>query len=503
MASASITTSDTRVRADRSERTFGRILGGLAVVAGILILAHLGVLLWAQNGFTGGEIVVAAHSSMLAHDGTLYYDFHNFPYTVAPYTPLFYLLDAALQRAGMPIYAAGRVISFAAALGIVALSWYLALLYTKDRFAAAMSTLLCASSALLFIWGTVGQVDVLALFWALAAFYLYSRFALVGERTLVYAGICALLAFFTKQTMLACPAAICLHLFFTRHKLTAVKFGAACLAVASGVVFVLNRATHGLFLADTVFGNINPYALGKFVAQIRFTLLVASPLVVVAAIGAIRAIKKTGGAPFLYLGLAALVFLGSAARVGSDLNYQLEFTIVLILCTALSLHALDFFALSLRRTQTWITLLQLPLGVFLVVNYRMTGSLLLLRVASEPQNRAEVAEVESVLGPGGPVLSADYNAVVRLRGRLDCEMAFYNLLVSLGAVAPEPLRRELAAGRIPTVILLEDVNKPHPPLDIEVSTLPAAQLAEIREHYTMVRHIPAPVLDGIYVYKPR
>src|SRR5579862_2280304 len=112
----------------QAERVFRQVLLVFAGVAALMILGHLGVLLWAQNSFTGGECVVAAHASMLAHDGTLYYDFQHYPYTVAPYTPLFYLLDAGLQKLGFPIYASGRIISFAAALGIVALSWYLTLL---------------------------------------------------------------------------------------------------------------------------------------------------------------------------------------------------------------------------------------------------------------------------------------------------------------------------------------------------------------------------------------
>ena len=485
-----------------AELVFRRILLVFAVVAALGILGHLGLLLWAQNSFTGGECVVAAHASMLIHDGTLYYDFHHYPYTVAPYTPLFYLLDAALQKAGLPIYTSGRVISFAAALGIVALSWYLTLLYTKERYSAAMSALLCASSSLLFVWGTVGQVDVPALFWALTAFYLYSRYALLGENTLIWAGVCALLAFFTKQTMLACPAAICVILFFTRRKMTAVKFGLSCLAVAAIVVFSLDAALGGRFLADTVRANLNPYSVHKLLLHLRFALLESGPLVLVVALGARQAIKKTGAAPFVYLGLAAMVFLASAPKTGSDLNYQLEFTILLILCTSLSLHALDFFSLSFRRTKTWVTLLQLPLGLFLIVNYRTTAPALLMRFASEQQSRAQVAAVQSSLADGGRVLSADFNAVVRLRGRLDVEMAFYNLLVSVGAVDPEPLRRDIAASAFSTIILMEDVRTAHSPLDIEISTLPAEQLAEVRKHYTLVQHIPGPVLDGVYVYKP-
>jgi hypothetical protein len=487
----------------QAERGFRLILTVFSIAAGLLSLGHLALIFWAQNSFTGGECVVAAHSSMLAHDGTLYYDFHHFPYTVAPYTPLFYLLDAGFQKLGLPIYTAGRIISFAAALGIVALIWFLTLLYTSDRRAAALAALLCASSALLLTWGTVGQVDVLALFWSLAAFYLYSRYNLLGENTLLWAGLCALLAFFTKQTMLACPAAICLHLFFTGRKAVAMKFAAACLALAVAIVFPLDRALHGRFLADTVFGNINPFALSKFIAQIRFTLLVAGPLVLIVALGAKKAIRKSGAALFLYLLLAAFIFLGSAARVGSDLNYQLEFTVLLTLCTGLSLHALDFLPLTLGRARSWVTLLQLPLGLFLVVNYRITAPSILARYAGEQQNRVEMAAIQGYLGRSGPVLSADYNAVVRLRGRLDCEMAFYNLLVSVGAVDPEPLRREIAAGRFSTIVLMEDVRTPHPPLDIEISTLPAVQLAEVRKHYALVKRIPSPVLDGIYVYQPR
>ncbi len=482
---------------------FRQVLLVFAAVAALTILGHLGVLLWAQNSFTGGECVVAAHSSMLVRDGTLYYDFHHYPYTVAPYTPLFYLLDAGLQKLGLPIYTSGRIISFAAALGIVALSWYLTLLYTKERYSAAMSALLCASSSLLFVWGTVGQVDVLALFWALTAFYFYSRCALLGENTLVWAAVCALLAFFTKQTMLACPAAICLHLFFTRRKMTAVKFALGCLAVATVIVFSLDAALGGRFLADTVRANLNPYSVGKLLLHLRFALLVAGPLMLIMALGAHKAMRNTGAAPFVYLGLAALVFLASAPKTGSDLNYQLEFTIVLILCTSLSLDALHFFPLTFERTRTWVTLLQLPLGVFLVVNCRTTATLLLMRVVSEQQSRVEVAAVRSSIADGGRVLSADYNAVVRLRGRLDVEMAFYNLLVSVGAVDPEPLRRDLARSAFATVILMEDVNTPHSPLDAEISSLPAAQLEEIRKHYTLVKRIPGPVLDGMFVYKPR
>ncbi|HUA20012.1 MAG TPA: hypothetical protein VMB25_14790 [Bryobacteraceae bacterium] len=502
MATLTTTVPDA-ASARRTETWFRRILIAFAVAAALGMLGHLGLVFWAQNGFTGGETVVGAHTSMLVHDGTLYYDFHHYPYTVAPYTPLFYLLDAGLQKLGLPVYAAGRLISFAASLGIIVLSWYLTLLYTKDRYSAAVCALLFSTSSLLFVWGTVGQVDVLGLFWALAAFYLYSRYTLLGERMLVWAGVCVFLSFFTKQTFLACPAAICLHLFFTRRRKAALSFGLALIAAVALVSLTLDAALGGRFLADTVKANLNPYSVHKLLLHLRFALFVAGPLAIIVALGARQAIRKCAAAPFVYLGLATLVFLGSAPKAGSDLNYQLEFTALLMLCASLSLDALDFFRLSLLRSRTWITLLQLPLGVFLVVNLRTTANVLLLRYVTEQQSRAELTALAPYLAGSGRVLSADYNAVVRLRGRLDMEMAFYNLLASSGVVDPEPVRRDLAASRFSTVVLVEDVFHEAGPLDVEISTLPAAQLDEIRRHYRLVKQIPGPALDGVYVYQPR
>lgn len=486
----------------RSEAWFRRILIIFAMVAVLGILGHFILLLWAQNGFTGGEAVVAAHAMMLVHDGTLYYDLNHYPYTVAPYTPLFYLIDAGVQQLGLPAYTAGRLISFLALLGIFVLSWYIVLLYTRDLYSASMSALLCASSALLVLWGTVGQVDVLAVFWAMTAFYLYSRYAILGESTLIWAAVCAVLAFFTKQTMLACPAAICLLLWFTNRK-AAVQFGCGCLAVVLIVAVSLNTVLEGRFLADTVRANLNPFSVKKLLQHLQFAALTAGPLAIVAVFGARKAIRKCGGAPFVYLGLAALAFLATAPKIGSDLNYQLEFTILLVLCASLSLYATDFFRLSFVRSKTSITLLQLPLGVFLVVNYCTTGSVLLMRYVSEQQTRTEVAALQSSLADGGRVLSADYNASVRLRGRLDVEMAFYHLLVDAGLVDPKPLQRDLAASAFSTVLLLEDVRNHEAPLDIEISSLPATQLDEIRTRYTMVKHVSGPALNGVYVYKPR
>ena len=88
-------------------------------IAGIALLCHFALMLWAQHEFSSPESVVASQSMMLAHkDCCRYWRTRDYPYTVNAYMPLFYLLDAALIKAGLGAYTGARLISFAAMLGV-------------------------------------------------------------------------------------------------------------------------------------------------------------------------------------------------------------------------------------------------------------------------------------------------------------------------------------------------------------------------------------------------
>ncbi len=481
----------------RTELWCRRLLWMFAAVAFVCILFHLAMLFWAQNAFSGPESVVSAQSQMLAHDGTLYYDLNRYPYTVSAYTPIFYLTEAALRKAGLPALAAGRLISFGSLIGIVILIWGLTMLYTGDRYCAWTAALLAASTSLLLNWGTIGQVDTLAACFAMAAFWQFSKYLLRGDKALVTAGIFATLAFFTKQTMVACPLAIFVVLLIERPR-AALRFGIGLAAVVAGVALGINGITQGHFFANTARANLNPFALSKL--KPHFMVLIGvTPMMVVVLAGA-KPAWRAGRALFLYLGFAGAIFLLTAAKIGSDTNYQIEFTILLILCACLALHSLDFFPLTFGGSKHWITLLQIPLAVHLVLNFRITTNILLTRVAIEQQFRAEISALKPYVN--GRLLSTDYNASERLRGSIEVETLIYGLLVRAGVVDPTPVRRDIAAESFGTIILFEDAHHPAAGRDLEISALPEAQMEEIRLHYKLAAHIPGPYSDGVYVYQP-
>ena len=197
------------------------------------------------------------------------------------------------------------------------------------------------------------------------------------------------------------------------------------------------------------------------------------------------------------------MFLGTAAKIGSDTNYQIESTLLLAVCAAIGLHQINFFQLYFERSKSWITLLLIPLALHMAIGYRVSANALLARLMNEKLFRAEIEQLRPYVQPsGGLVLSTDFNAMVRLRQRMDVEPLIYNLLVSVHVIDPEPVRRDLARGAFSTVILSEDVFQPQQFGDAEIGTLPPSQLEEVRKHYRLVQHVPGPFLDGVYVYQP-
>ena len=353
---------------------------------------HVGVAFWGQNEFTQPEGVVATHARSFAQEGRLYYDLKQYPYTVCVYMPIFYGLVAVLYKLGIPLLLCGRLISILAVMGILYLVWKIVLLYTEDKLCAGTGVALAGITQLLMSWGTVGQVDVLAVSLTLASFYQYSRYHVLGEETLDWAAGFALAGLLTKQTVISAPAAIFVLLALQSPK-RALRFAGIVGGIGGAIVWGLNAVLQGNFLANTVFGNLNPMALYKSGQHLRYIAAAMSPLLVVIVIGAPRAIETRMRAAFVYFGFAALVLLATAGKVGSDSNYQIETAILATVCSCFSLHSLQFFPLYYRSSKSLITLLLLPLAVYFVQNVRLTIPSLGARIRNEKLFRTQVKEL--------------------------------------------------------------------------------------------------------------
>ena len=181
---------------------------------------------------------------------------------------------------------------------------------------------------------------------------------------------------------------------------------------------------------------------------------------------------------------------------------------MLAVCAAIGLHELNFFSLCFSGSKSWITLLLLPLAVHAAVGDRVAVNLVIGRWVNENLFREQIAELRPYVDPSsGRLFSTDFNAMVRLRGKLEVEPYVYSILTAAGRVDTEPVRRDLAAGAFATVILGENVFERPPEWRSGASIgdlpeLPAVDIDAIQKRYRLVKHIPGPYLDGLYVYQP-
>ena len=487
---------------ERMERYARRMLLTLGVAGALAAAVHGALLLWARHEFTQVESVVGFHVNNLAEGRGLYYDLNRYPYTISPYTPCFYLAAAALKRMGAPVPHGGRMLSFLAFLGVVALSWRILQLETRSRFAVWTGTLLAATTGNLVFWATVGQVDFLALLFSLAALYEYLQYRKEPRaRRLAAAGALVFLSVFTKQTMVSAGATI-LILLALEDRRRAAWFAALVGGPGVALALALNWLTSGAFFENAVFSNLVPFSWSKLLGHAKYLLAAGGGLLVITSVG-LRFRLRPVSPLWVYLGLAMGLLALTSPKIGSDLNYQIEPFVLLALCAALSLDRLGFFPACFRGDRGPVTLLQIPLFLHLVLNLAISGNLAINRAINELLWRQEYAQLEPYLRGEHRVLSVQLDPLLRRGRQLEVEPLIYTLMVEAGRVDPEPLRRDLAAKRFDLVILYEDLfgNRGQAP-NPELPRLPAMQLEEIRKNYRLVAHVAGPLLDGDYLYQP-
>ena len=489
-----------QTRVEAGQLRYRRIVLVGCAIAAFAVLAHVSVAFWADNELTPPEGIIATQALSFAQDGRLYFDLKDYPYTVCAYMPIFYGLSGGLYKLGVPAPVGGRSISILALAGIFWLIWKILILYTGETLCAWTGVALAGMTQLLLGWGIVGQSDMLAVALTLGAFYQYSRYRMLGEETLDRAAVFAVVGLFTKQTVVAAPAAILILLALESPK-RALRFAGIVGGIGGAMVLGLNALMEGRFLANTVFANLNPFALHKLEQHLGYIWAALSPLLLVVAVGVKKAARTRMAGVFVYLSIAMLVLLATAGKIGSDTNYQIEFAVLLVVCSCLSLHAWDVFPLYFRPSKRMVTLLLLPLALYGAQNMRIAIAALTARIQGEKQFRAQVQELDPYLRGKGPVLSVDSNPMMRSRRRYEVEPLIYRLLVEAGRVDGTQVLRDVREGKFQTVLLYEDLAAKADP-DPEIPRLTVEQMDAVRKRYRLAKHLPGPYLAGLYVYVP-
>ncbi len=258
------------------------------------------------------------------------------PVVLTLYPPGYFLVAAGLDRWAESggTFLGLRIVSAAALLGILAL---LALHMLRRRAPPAWVLALLAAALLTpGVYRVVAgaQADTLALLltWIGITAALGTRAAHVRTAflPLLAAAAAFLCAFFTKQSFVAAPVALAVSLLLEKKTRTGVLFGSGLAAVSLLGVFLLDAATSGGYLANTLGALTGASAWGN----LGSSLSASEPLqwlpIVTAVFVASRGRLSLGFAELYLLG-SVLLHTTAMLKTGSSVNYLLEPTFALLL----------------------------------------------------------------------------------------------------------------------------------------------------------------------------
>jgi hypothetical protein len=252
------------------------------------------------------------------------------PYVIANYTPIYPLLIGGVYYlTHLPLLNIGRTISILAAIASSMLLGALANKFFHSPIVGLLTASLFLGHPYVGLWSGLVRVDALALAFSLGGLWIVcTRWR--STAWLAIAIICLLASIFTRQTfLLAAPFACGVWLIRNDWK-RGLTFLAALAFLGLAVFLIINSVTQGGFYQHIVTANVNTYTIGRTVSMGMLYLLIGPVLLFMAAL-TIRTSARQPMEPFLvwgflpYTGGAFLTAL-TVGKIGSDINYFLEFT---------------------------------------------------------------------------------------------------------------------------------------------------------------------------------
>jgi hypothetical protein len=258
-----------------------RVLGVLAllVFVGYLLIyfVYAGALFRWPYDYDQGEGFELYDAVLYSQGEWPYRDNTEYPFYASNYPPLFHLLIVPLLPIFGPRVVAGRLVSFLATLVTAGTITFIVRREVRDQEAGWVGWLLPALSGLAFLSSnTVYQIGPLCrlhmtmvMFETLAvAFIAGFQHLRHGRRNLLVGLFFLLCAGYTKQLAVFTVAAA-IGFVFLRDVKKAIWAGLGLTVVAGGLFFLIDWATEGQWMINTIYANVNEFETQQTIAFLR------------------------------------------------------------------------------------------------------------------------------------------------------------------------------------------------------------------------------------------
>ncbi|MBN2147165.1 MAG: glycosyltransferase family 39 protein [Anaerolineales bacterium] len=391
-------------------------------------------------------------------------DFHQPPFTISNYPPLYPLFIAGLRLiTNLPWFQLGRIISTLAGLASAIFIGLLTIRATSSRQAGILAGAIFLGHPYVMIWSGLARIDLLALSLSLAGLWLLCRYGATSTLGWMLSVLCLTLSIFTRQTyLLAVPLAGFIGLWAHQRK-QAVAFILSLGTLCFLLFGLLQLYTRGGFYQHTVIANVNRFDIHRALQMTnRFTLIwpVASVLSILATIFALKrwlgnpAQVTEGKLSSINLNITLSAYLtgsiitaATVGKVGSDINYFLELIAASAILSVITLFTLPRF----KQLVALLLVAQIIWG--LIAGFFLYKSSIAPRWQQISRYESLFDQVKSATSEG-IVLSDDYLDMVVLSGQSIYYQPFeYGQLYHAGLWNPSSLADQITAQQFPLILI--------------------------------------------------
>lgn len=440
------------------------IVGAILLTCCLLFAGEALLLTWPSDlGYPESAVIYKAISA--ASGEALYRDWRSEPYAVTPYTPVYYLaVGLGANWLGLTVsgtYVFARLITLCATLGILCLIYLISRKSGSSISASLIAAGIFLSSPLLIPWGFVSRPDMLAIFLSLLGILVYLN---AGQRDLLHlvAALLFVSAALTKQTAMAAPLSVALHLLWERRFLQAVRFMVIWSGLLAATFMIIDRGTDGLFFLNVISANAVPFRL-DLIYRVAVEAWSLNALVVLLAVPSVFSKQARSRSSIrlilIYLFISFIAAAASTAKIGSNTNYYSEAVAVMSVLASLALH--DLFskgAISYGRysAKMWASAIILTVGVVAALVGRAYSKYWYLEAR-------DINDIVYIVSRSSGDLLTDYPNIAIRSGKkvVIADPYFFSLLARQGKWSPQGLTSKIRRQEFSLIVLTAPLDHPH------------------------------------------
>lgn len=315
----------------------------------LLVIFSLWIVLWVYRVLTNiGQPQMEYSEALLLYTSKLFVTgkfswtlSSTPPFNVAFYTPIgTYILGLFCKVFGFTLVA-GRVLNLAYMAGIIGTIYLIVKRETKDNLVSWIAAILPMTAVTMIAWSFIIRIDLLAVLFEIIGIYFALRYK--DNFKILWSIPFFLLAFYTKQNMLAGAVAVFFYLWFAKLKWTATLFAGVYGTLLVGIFAAASILTNnGFFKEIILYQRTSPALQNPITATITVlsVLAIYLPIVVMAAVWLNkRTLKSLLG---IYAISALVINAFTYYHIGGGFNYMEETIVALSILSGLWIAQADF-----------------------------------------------------------------------------------------------------------------------------------------------------------------